>query len=104
MRIGVHVPVGLHHLLDHAQQVDHDLLLAIAERLVLEEEEADGEPVLEVLDAEERVDGLAEHRREHRERRRQQAVVGSGSERLQESREPPLLEERELPRHGARGP
>ena len=64
MRLGVRVPVGLHHLLDDAEEVGHDLLLPIAQGLVLEEEEADGEAVLEVLDAEQRVDGLAEDRRE----------------------------------------
>ena len=98
---GVGMPVGLHHLLDHAEEVRHHLLLAVAERLVLEEEEADGEPVLEVLDAEERVDGLAQHRREDGIRRREQTVVGGRVERLEQRREPAFGEERELPGHGA---
>ena len=66
---GVGVPVRPHHLLDHAEEVGHDLLLPVAQRLVLEEEEADGEPVLQVLDPEQGVDGLRQDRREHRERR-----------------------------------
>ncbi len=48
--VDVHVPVGMHELLDDAQQVDHRLLLAVAQRVVLQEEEAHGEAVLEVLD------------------------------------------------------
>ena len=58
--VDVHVPLGLHQLADHAQQVDHDLVLPVAQGVVLEEVEADGEAVLEVVDAEDLVDGLVE--------------------------------------------
>ena len=98
---GVRVPVRPHHLLDHAEEVLHDLLLAVAERLVLEEEEADGEPVLDVVDAEQRVRGLADHRGEERERRRQQLVVRRLLERLEQGREARPGEEREVTGHGA---
>ena len=99
---GVGVPVGLHHLLDHAEEVRHHLLLAVAERLVLEEEQADGEPVLEVLHAEERVDGFAQDGREDGIRGREQAVVRGRVERLDQGRSRRFGEERELPGHGAR--
>ena len=51
---------GAHELPDHAQQVDHDLVLPVAQGVVLEEVEADGEAVLQVVDAEDLVDGLVE--------------------------------------------
>ena len=65
--LDVQVPVRLHHLLDDAEQVGHHLVLAIAQRLVLEQEEADGEAVLEVLHAKELVDGALEDVGEERE-------------------------------------
>ena len=98
---GVGVPVGLHHLLDHAEEVGHDLLLAVPQRLVLEEEEADGEAVLELLHAEQGVDGLAHHRREQRERRAQQLVLGRRLERLLAGRHAAPGEKAELLGDGA---
>ena len=50
------MPVGAHQLPHDVEEVGHDLLLAVAESLVLEEEEAYREPVLEVLDVEKLVD------------------------------------------------
>ena len=98
---GVGVPVRPHHLLDHAQEVGHDLLLPVAQRLVLEEEEADGEPVLQVLHPEQGVDGLREDRGEHREGRGEQTVVGRRAQRVQQRRQAALGEEGELAGHGA---
>ena len=89
MRLGVHVPVGVHELLDHVQQVDHDLLLAIAQGLVLEEEETHGEAVLEVLHLEEPVDRLLEDRREDGEAGPEQLLARSVLERAQQRRRVP---------------
>ena len=99
---GVGVPVRPHHLLDHAEQVGHDLLLPVAQRLVFEEEETDGEAVLEIVDPEQGVDGVAEHRGEERERRRGEVVVRRRLERLDEGGDPASGEKREPPRHGFR--
>ena len=93
---GVGVPVRLHHLLDDAEQVGHDLLLPVAQGLVLEEEQADGEAVFQVLDPEQGVDGLGEDRGEHRERRREQTVVRRRAQRVEQRGEPALLEKGEL--------
>ena len=82
--VGVHVPVRPHHLFDDAEEVDHRLLLAIAERVVLEQEQADGEAVFEVLRGRELAYRRAEHVREGRQRRREQLVVGGRFGRREE--------------------
>ena len=48
-RLGVHMAIGPHHLLDDAQEIDHRFLLPIAQGLVLQQEQADGEAILEIL-------------------------------------------------------
>ena len=102
MRLNVQLPVGLHHGSYHGQQVDHDLVLAIAQRVVLQEEEADGEPVLDVLDAKERIDSLVQDRREEREPGLEQAVVRRRGQPVEQRRDSALGEERELHGDGAR--
>ncbi len=65
--VHVHVPFGGHELPHHAQQVHHDLVLPVAEGVILEEVQADGEAVFDVVDAEHLVDRPVEKRGEGRE-------------------------------------
>ena len=51
----------MHELLDDPEQLDHGLLLTIAEGVVFEKEQTHGEAVLEVLDVEQMVDRPHEH-------------------------------------------
>ena len=55
--VEVGVPGGIHKALDHREKVHHHLVLAVAQRVVLEEEEADDEAVLDVLHPEDGSDG-----------------------------------------------
>ena len=93
--LGIGVPFGTHHLLDHDQEVAHDLLLAVAEGLVLEEEQADGEAILEVLDLEQLVDGALDQIGEERELGREQLLAGGLLGRGEQGGDPQLGQEGE---------
>ncbi len=58
MEVGV--PGRIREALDHGEEVDHHLVLAVAQRVVFEEEEADDEAVLDVLHPEDGSDGSVE--------------------------------------------
>ncbi len=100
--VDVHVPVGVHELLDHAEQLDHRLLLAIAQRVVLQEEQAHREAVLEVLDLEQAVDRAPQDLGEQGTRRREQLLVGHLVRAADEREEALAGEEVEVPGDGRR--
>ncbi len=74
--VHVHVPLGPHELAHHGQEVHHHLVLTVAQRIVLEEVQAHGKPVFQVVDAEHLVDGLVKDGGEGGERGGEQLVGG----------------------------
>jgi hypothetical protein len=54
----------LRHGFDHGQEVHHDIVLAVPEGVVLEEEQAGREAILYVLDAEDAIGGISQHHSE----------------------------------------
>ena len=64
MRVDVHARSGFMSCRTTVSRSTMTSFWRIAEGVVLQEVDADGEPVLEVLDLEDLVDGLVENRRE----------------------------------------
>ena len=94
-RLDVHVPLRVEHLLDDAEEVGHDLVLAIAQSVVLEEVEAHREVVLEIVDMEQGADRGSEDVGEHGVLAREEQILVA---RLADG-----ADQRRLPRPGEPG-
>ncbi len=70
--LDVEVPLGLHEVSDDTQQLDHGLLLAVAQGVVLQEEQAHGKTVLEVVEVHELLERPPQHVGEQRPGRREE--------------------------------